>query len=488
MKYIVIKIGAMVLLLLALGGCAGQPNVPTTDEKNTSQEQLDDGKGLDAIDTAAENQEENQDEDVSQLEKSPLIQTLEGLVVNDADSVMVAAYVRDHMTEALPEEADRMIEILLHMQTQLIQKSHEGILYEPAYLDALNNTMGGVLDPNKISDIKDDVVRDFYQSVADSDLTMIRYEETPVLETDWEKIKAYQASFTDTFQMVVDFHIDNDLFREEDVASLVNRIYDMEDMLLKAPNSFAKDELTDLYNTYVSRMLAGPEGSYLYRLTDKTDAYAKKMATAIEGHEESGFAGVARTMMAEETKTFNHLIDIIDDYRLSNPYGKHHWEEVTTDEGQVKVSKLVYKRDDSIVTQRVNEMLKAASEDLIRSSGVSTEYSLDMYKTYQSGDKATVHLYMNYETDDGQIHYDERTLNLDLNHGTILTLNTLLKTSDAKLLDKVNTLSEADFTNLPTFSLTTTGLMLTGEIEDVLNRKVATITKDALLKIEFQTK
>ena len=472
MKYYILKIGTIALLLIVLTGCAGQPYTQKTEDKTTTQEDVFEDK-------------ENE-ESVSQPERSPLVQKLVDLVVNDADSVMVAAYVRENITEVLPEEADDMIEILLQMQTQLIQKSHAGILYEPKYLEALNSTMGGILDPNKVANIKDDAVRTFYQSVVDSDLTMVKYEETPVLETDWEKIARYQATFTDAFQMVVDFHYYNDLIRNENVDVLVSRIYAMEDMLQKTPYGFAKFELTDLYNTYVSRLLAGPEGAYLYRLTDAKDSYTKKMAIATEDHETSGFARVARTMMKEETNTFNHLISIVDGYRLSNPYGKHHWEELIQKDDKNEVIMLVYSSEDTTVTQRVNDILKAAADDFIKTMGIRENYSLDMYKTYQYGDSATIHLYMNYDTEDGKTYYEDKVINLDMKHGTLLTLNALMKTSDAKLLDEINTLSESDFTVVPDFSLTLTGLLLTGEREASSSMKVATITKDELLKIKLR--
>ena len=210
------------------------------------------------------------------------------------------------------------------------------------------------------------------------------------------------------------------------------------------------------------------------------------MAIATEDHETSGFARVARTMMKEETNTFNHLISIVDGYRLSNPYGKHHWEELIQKDDKNEVIMLVYSSEDTTVTQRVNDILKAAADDFIKTMGIRENYSLDMYKTYQYGDSATIHLYMNYDTEDGKTYYEDKVINLDMKHGTLLTLNALMKTSDAKLLDEINTLSESDFTVVPDFSLTLTGLLLTGEREASSSMKVATITKDELLKIKLR--
>gem|GEM_PF-2535721 len=512
MKYNLVKVGVVAMLILALTGCSGgsnPQNLKETDVNSISQQNEIDGGNVSGNEGNATDNEgyttdnegyttdnegyttDNEGNTTDSTDsdgrtKGPLIQDLENLVLSDANSVLVAAYVRGHINEALPEEADYMVEILLEMQAALIQKSHEGILYESAYMDALNNTMGGVLDPDKISEIKDDGVRAFYQSVVDSDLTMVRYEETPVLETNWEKIKSYQATFTEPFQMVVDFHNYNDLIRKENVEEMTRRVYAMEEMLLKAPSGFAKNELADLYSTYVSRMLAGPEGAYLYRLTDVSDPYYKKMALAVEEHETSGFAKVTKNMMAQKTKTFEHLIDIVERYRLNNPYGKHQWEEGTIEDGNAKVTMLTYKSEDAIVSERINAILLAASDELIKSSGASSNYDIEMYKTYQSGNFATVHLYINYATKDGETHYDEKVVNLDLKNGIELTLNTLLNTSDADVLDKVNTLSESDFSTTPSFSLTVTGLLLTGEKENAADIKVATITKDKLLKIQLQ--
>ncbi|GAU80009.1 hypothetical protein [Fusibacter sp. 3D3] len=470
MKYNLVKIGTIAMFIFILSGCAVN-NPPKeaegSDANSASQEEVI-------------NQEEASDEEVQQV-KSPLIQNLENLLLDDADSVMVAAYVQDHIKEASPEEADQMIEILLQMQTALIQKSHEGLLYDSAYMEALNNTMGGVLDPEKINEIENEAVRSFYQSVVDSELTMVRYEETPVLETNWESIQAYQATFTEPFQMVIDFQDYNNLLRAEDVEDLVNRVYAMEEMLLKSSNGFAKSELTELYSTYVSRILAGPEGSYLYRLGDASDDYYKKMVVAIEGHEKSGFAKETQVMMAEETKTFNHLIDIVDAYRSNNPYGEHRWEKSVKEEGDVKVVTLSYEGEDASVSKRINAILQSAKAELIESLGASN-YQIDMYKAYQSGDYATIQIYINYIAEDGQAEYDEKAVNLDLKNGILLTLNTLLKSGEDGLLDEVNTLAESDFETIPNFSLTTTGLLLTEPKESSPNIDHAVITMDQLLK------
>lgn len=475
MKYNVIKIGAIAMLMFVLSSCAVN-NPPKSTEKAdvniTLQEDIT-------------TQGEEIDKETFQV-KSELIQNLENLVLNDADSVMVATYIRDNIKEASPEESDQMVEILLQMQTALIQRSHEGILYEPAYMDALNITMGGVLDPNKISKIENETVRSFYQSVSASDLTMVRYEETPVLETDWVKIKGYQATFTAPFQMMIDFHDDMRLFREENVEALANRIYAMEEMLLKTPNGFAKDELTALYNTYVSRVLVGPEGSYLYRLVDKSDAYYKKMKVAIEGHETSGFAKVAKEMMLEGAKTDNHLSNSVNDYRLNNPYDEHHFQKNVAEEGDIQVTTLIYEGVDISVTKRINAILLSAVKELIESSGVTSNYQIDMYKSYLFGDYVTIQIYNNYLTEDGESHYDEKAVNLDLKNGVLLTLKTLLKSDKNTVLDKINTVSDSNFASVPNFALTETGLLLTTSNESSPNAKHSVITKDQLLKIRLK--
>ncbi|MBF4695551.1 hypothetical protein [Fusibacter ferrireducens] len=499
MKYNVIKIGAIAILMFVMSSCAvntpqkitEEVEVNTTSQGDASTQEeastQEDITTQEVITTQGDvsTQGEEIDQEAPQV-KSERIQNLENLILNDADSVLVAAYVRNNIKEASPEEADQMIEILLQMQTALIQRSHEGILYEPAYMDALNITMGGVLAPDKISKIENEKVRSFYQSVADSDLTMVRYEETPVLETDWVKIKGYQATFTEPFQMVVDFHDDKNLFREENVEALVNRIYAMEEMLLKAPNGFAKDELTELYSTYVSRMLIGPEGTYLYRLVNASDSYYKKMTVAIEGHETSGFAKIAKEMMAETLNTDNHLMDIVGAYRLNNPYIEHRFEKNVASEGDIQIVTLTYEGVDASITKRVNELIQSATKALVESSGATSDYQIDMYKSYQFGDYATIQIYNNYLTEDGESHYDEKSVNLDLKNGVLLTLNTLLNSEAETVLDKINTVSDSNFTRVPDFSLTVTGLLLTDSKGSSPNAKYSVITKDQLLKIRLK--
>ncbi len=484
MKYNVIKIGAIAMLVFVLSSCAidnPQKNIKSTEKEGantTSQEDITTQEDVTA-------QGETIDKEVSPIQ-SGRIENLENLVRSDADSVLVADYVRDNIKEASPEEADQMVEILLQMQKPLIQQSHEGILYEPEYMDALYTTMGGILNPDKISQIENETVRAFYQSVVASDLTMVRYEETPVLVTDWVKIGGDQASFTEPFQMVVEFNDDQNLFREENVEALVNRIYEMEAMLLKAPRGFAKDELTELYKTYVSRMLIGPEGTYLYRLVDPVDSYYQKMTAAIEGHETSGFAKIAKEMMAEKPNTNNHLMAIVDAYRANNPYIEHRFKKNVAEEGDVKVTTLIYEGMDVFVTERINAILQSALKELVKSSGVTSNYQIDMYKSYLFGDYVTIQIYDNYLTEDGESHYTEKTVNLDLKNGVLLTLEALLKSDKDNVLDKVNAVSDSNFESVPNFSLIETGLLLTASKESSPNAEHSVITKDQLLKIELK--
>ncbi len=473
MKYNLVKIGIFTLLLVFLGGCANiSPDI--SDANNASQEVVEE----ETTDDPNEGNDESQQQSDSQI-----IQDLKKLVLNDGDSVSVAAYIRGNINNATPEEADQMVEILLQMQTELIQKAHEGLLYEPEYLEALNKTMGGVLAPDKVHEIENETVRAFFQAVVDSDLTMVRYEETPVLETDWNKIGSYGATFTEAFQLVVDFHDYNNLFREENVDALVQRTYMMEVALPNLQDGFAKAQLTELYSTYVSKLLAGPEGSYLYRLGDKDDDYYKKMEKAIaEDVSISGFAKTANVMMTEETRDFNHLINIVDSYRMDNPYGEHHWQNQVSEEDGIVLNKLIYVGEGA---EKVNNILDSATEDLIKESDTTSNYQIDMRKSYQYGDFATIYIYINYTKADGETDYRDKAVNIDLKKGNILTLSDLLNTTENKVLEKVNALSGADFKEVPNFSLISTGILLTGDNEDPQNLESAVITENKVLKCQL---
>ncbi len=69
-------------------------------------------------------------------------------------------------------------------------------IWEEAYMSALEESMGGIFDPGKIGEIKDDGVKTMFAEIADAVMTVVRYEETPVFGTDWKRLEEIGGAFS----------------------------------------------------------------------------------------------------------------------------------------------------------------------------------------------------------------------------------------------------------------------------------------------------
>ena len=461
-------------LLFSLAACAKKTDTPVPGENPSSSE----------VETASD---EGETTSGSQSTEAQMLEAMKNIILSGGDSVTVAQYFNENIQQATPDEADQMLDWLIQMQSGLIQTSHEGLLYEPEYLDALNETMNGILDPDKVDLIENQEVKAFYHSLLDSDLTLVRYEETPVAEMDWSHIQSLGGSYTEALQMMVDFSIYRPLLRDEDVETYVDRIYQMEAQLMISPDGFGKEKLLELYDDYVAYALSGPEGSYIYRLQDKSDTYYQKMMAVTSDVKESGFAKVAQTLMSvQSADDFMGLMDIVDGYRGDNPYNPRHWTKVTSMQDGLEMTTFSYEGLDPRISDKVNELINQALDRLVVQSLDGTVDQVSMYRTYGTSKYSTIYIYLNYTDQDGAFQYKDTSVTLDLDHGTLLDLKSLLKINESDFIQTVNALTDQTFTLPPKFEVINTGLLLTAQSEDENQNAFGVITNDILLKIALQ--
>lgn len=491
MKYNLFKnkiatFGMIACIALSMVACTGT-GIGETDLDETPTNSDIENSAEESTDPSEQNEEANPNtEDVSgDPVKSIEIEALEALVANDGRAADVVNFLEAHIGDVSSADADVMLDILLKMQTGLIQASHEGLLYEDAYMDALNNTMGGVIDPEKVGDIEDETVRAYYQSVIDSYLTMVRYEETPVVVTDWSKIKGLNAQYSEGLQMAVDYSEYRELLRAEEVGVLVDRIFDMEAKILTLDTSFAKERLIATYDEYLSFMLSGPEGSYIYRLRDSEDSYTAKMKAAIENHLESGFAQTANVLINDTEMDEMSRFQFLSAYRNNNAYIEYKWSEVTKDENGYPETRLVFMGEDSEIENKVNTIIQNAKDYLVKDLDQDKITAISMYRAYDITSDATITIFANYTDDQGITQNKMQTVNIDLMTGSLMSLEGLLGQVGDELLATIESLTGVTFTTVPDFNLISTGIMMTASENDINTNAYAVITKDQLLKIQL---
>ena len=147
---------------------------------------------------AIETEIEGENEEVTTTTET-VFEKYENLVETGAASDELGLFIRENIDKVSQSEAEAMIELLVIEQQQSINEMNSKI-FNPEYMDALNIDMQGILNPELISSIENEEVRADYKALADGLMTIIRYEESPNVETDWESINALGQYLSEDFK------------------------------------------------------------------------------------------------------------------------------------------------------------------------------------------------------------------------------------------------------------------------------------------------
>lgn len=112
------------------------------------------------------------------------------LIKPQTDASEIGEYIRENIKDVDASSSEKMIEYLIIYQTETIDDFNEK-LDSLEYTEALNKDMGGDLESGRIKNISNERVKKDYQNLIDSFLTVKRYEENPVVKTNWKALNNY---------------------------------------------------------------------------------------------------------------------------------------------------------------------------------------------------------------------------------------------------------------------------------------------------------
>ena len=214
--------------------------------------------------------DENKNPDLVEEEKT--MATFLELIKAESKASDLGFYIRDNIKYVDENDADEMINWLLIYQTETINDLNFKIS-SPEYLEALNVNMNGILDKTEIDTIKDEKVRGDYQELIDGFMTIKRYEENPVVETDWKALNNLSSyvsddlgSLLEIYQKLQNYEYDRE---ELDVEKIVKDIIKVESIIDNHKSDFIHSLGNELYKLQISSILIGPEGNYLSFFVDK---------------------------------------------------------------------------------------------------------------------------------------------------------------------------------------------------------------------------
>jgi len=332
---------ALLLLAISISGCTSKEE-PAVEETGPSLSEGETQKATveEPQETIMESEEEQTakkvDTDIEEPpipesdRKSDLVLTFEQLVSEESTEADIVRFIENNIDAASPREAEYMMAYLIVFQTEYIEIGNE-VLHLSEYMNALNVDMGGILAAEKINFIEDETIRGFYQTLDNSYLTIVRYEETPVVEFDWNKVADLGLLFSEGFNYVVK---ERSYLRDidyEDYYGVAESIAEVERLLNKADSKFEKNQLQQLYTLWISYLVIGPEGSFMDYYITKEGSVVSDMKDFAEDYPESKFGQFIHELVITEYANFFEVSEAYDRYIGTLDDGDTQVEELRLD-------------------------------------------------------------------------------------------------------------------------------------------------------------
>lgn len=463
-------ITGLLALSLTLAGCTPQTTTPSptkTSETITT--------GLTETTDAPE---------TSQAPES-LMDRFEALLVPSSNAGDLGLFIKEYGQEATPEEAQIMLEWLIIYQSDLILKIND-LIYTEAYANPLYDVMGGMLDPSKVSDIEDPQVREDYQTLVDGYLTLVRYEETPVIETDWSALAALEGVFSQELAAFLTLKASSHAAYSEDYYAMAEKVIMVEDMIDATEDDFLKSQLQGLHRNLVYALLTGPEGMHMGAFVGKSDDLYLALTAFAADYPDTSFGQFLLELDDATWETYVGPQNAVESY-LAFGYGSHYqWlreKEVTeTVEGE-RVTLMSDTRPD--IATKVNEGVDQAIETLAQVT--EGTYAYTVYAYYSTEAYVSLYVSLHYLETPEKVTYLESALTFDLMTGDLLKLNDYLGLSEEAAIGFVNETNGTDYSLLPDFQMASTGLILSPQENETATRNWAMMSNKVLLPyVEFE--
>ncbi|NLM03652.1 MAG: DUF4163 domain-containing protein, partial [Clostridiales bacterium] len=257
---------------------------------------------------------------------------------------------------------------LIIYQTEMINEFNEKI-YKSQYLETLNN-MDWVLDESKMGKIENEEIKKGYESLIDGFLTIVRYEETPVVETDWKALSNLSEYISDDLGKTFELYGKIQNYEYErgklDVDGIMEDMIKTELILEKYESGFIYTLLNKVYIIQTYSLLVGPEGSYLGVFIDKNDEIYEEII-----NKKNEYPNTLTSKMIEniDKREYNEIMDVfnaIDEHLKfgikSNNYIIN--KEFKENDIDYNIFQIVMK-DDEEKQNRINSIIEQDIEDFI---------------------------------------------------------------------------------------------------------------------------
>lgn len=372
-------------------------------------------------------------------------------------------YIKDHIKDVSKTEADKMIEWLLIYQTEIIQDFNEHIL-DTEYINALNEDMDGVLAPDKIKNIKDESVREDYQSLVDGLMTIVRQEETPVVQTDWKQLEYYSSNTTDNLNNLIKLYskVQNlDYNREQlDVVAITDDILETEDILEQDKSTLIKWQGEKLYDEQLYMLLVGPEGEYLERFRNKNDKEYEEMIKVADENPDTRLSKLIKDLDKMEIEDSTQVTDRISQTLQFGVDSENYIETVKKkkENGEYNILNVHFK-DDKEKQDRINKLIESDTDELVKEKDAKENIQANAYSNFENQRYISYNGLLDY--DEGEEHKSIGFYRvLDYMEEKYVTIEEYFETNTDQLKIDLEKITGKKFETLPNFYITQDGVNL----------------------------
>ena len=273
---------------MLLSGCA-QPanqNINNTRETTIQSEQ----EIAEKIETNNIKDIKTKTENNSADEDLIFIQIFSQLMRTNPSASDLASFMENHLCDSASDEAELALARVILAQNQ-VQSDWSNMLMDGRMIGYQN--MGFNWDPDNIQLIEDPDTKAKYQELVDSYCRIMTYEETPVIETDWARMKGFAYHMSEPVSLMID--LNNKLQNYEygahphDFDQMAADIISFEKLLSNRRSDFLSYEMNKTYNRLIGEMFYSVEGMNMEYWSKIEGPLLKTLVQTAESHPNTEF-------------------------------------------------------------------------------------------------------------------------------------------------------------------------------------------------------
>lgn len=386
------------------------------------------------------------------------------MIIPENNAADLGIFIRNNIDKVSCDEAEEMLQWLIIYQTEITEEFIEKI-YTFEYMEALNEDMEGVLDKDKIKNISDEGIRKDYQKIIDGFMTIIRYEENPVVETDWKELNKLSAYVSDDFGIALELYqkIKNyEYNREElDVVAIAEDMIRIESILKSHKSDFIKTMANDIYNLLSYALLIGPEGSYLDFFIYRDSKEYKDIIKLIDDYPNSILSQIIQDLNNSKYSNPMEVYDKIDEGLQfgigSNKYMKNN----LFNDGDIEYNILeIQIPNDKAKQDRINKIIMDDIHQQVKSFQDRIELSVSIYTIYQDKQYVSYNTFLDYKDIEGNYASKISYRVLDYINEKHISLEEYLDADFNEIKDYLKSTKGVEINTIPEFEIYNEGIAL----------------------------